>query len=49
VCVAPAPDGEHLIVRGPSDAIECALPMLALHKAEILAHLHDVTDSSRTA
>jgi hypothetical protein len=47
-----AHDGEHLILRGPPDALSVASPMVMLLKAEIMEHLHNLhsrTDSSGAA
>lgn len=50
--VVLAPDGEHVILRGPLDAVAAVTPMVTLLKPEImvhLRHLHSLTDSSRAA
>ena len=47
--VVLAPDGAHVILRGPPDAVEAATPMVLLHKAAIVEHLRSLTDSARPA
>ena len=37
--VALAPDGEHLVLRGPPDAVDVASPMVLSRKHEFVAHL----------
>jgi len=47
-----APDGEHVFLRGPPDAVAAASPMVKLLKPEIvvhLRHLQSLTDLSRAA
>lgn len=41
--VTLAPDGAHVILRGPPDAVAAASPMVALFKPEIVAHLRTLT------
>ena len=47
--VALAPDGAHVILRGPPDAVEAASPMVLLHKSEILDHLRNLAAAARPA
>ena len=47
--VVLAPDGAHVILRGPPDAVEAATPVVLLHKAAIIEHLRSLADSPRPA
>ena len=47
--VVLAPDGEHVVLRGPPDAVEVASPMVLLRKPEIVAHLRSLAATGRPA